>query len=297
VSLRSAANVVRALRGLGHRVSVADPSDPGFNLKAHARGHQLVLPILHGEGGEDGQIQLQLEEHGLPYLGSASSASALAFDKLSHKQWMVSQGIPTPSWQVVTRATLPETISGRNSFVLRPIRGGSSIDTHVVHDHVSQPLPDERLDELFGRYTEMLLEELIAGHELTVAVVGDRALPVVLIIPPDGEEFDYDNKYNGRTREVPNPEHIDPAIQQAAQRLALRVHRGMGCRHLSRTDIMVDSSGGLHVLEINTLPGMTEGSLLPKAALAGGMTMSQLAARLVELVAPGTEFGIGMKEL
>jgi D-alanine-D-alanine ligase len=130
----------------------------------------------------------------------------------------------------------------------------------------------------------MLLEELIDGTELTVPVLGATSLPVIEIIPPKNQEFDYENKYNGATQELCPPQHIDTPKQQEAQRLAELIHNQVGARHLSRTDIILDREGKMWVLELNTMPGLTDQSLFPKAAQSSGMSMPQLVQRLVDLV-------------
>jgi D-alanine-D-alanine ligase len=122
------------------------------------------------------------------------------------------------------------------------------------------------------------------GNEITVPILDQKALPVVEIVPPDNEEFDYDNKYNGRSQELCPPLSVPRETQKQAQELAEKVHKTMGCRHLSRVDIMIDKAGKLYVLEINTMPGMTDQSLYPKSALVAGMMMPDLMTKFVELV-------------
>ena len=129
----------------------------------------------------------------------------------------------------------------------------------------------------------MLLEELVEGIEITVAVVGDQALPVIEIIPPEAGEFDYENKYNGRSQELCPPEHVAEDIQAEARDLALRTHNLTGCRDFSRTDMILTPLGELWILETNTIPGMTDQSLLPKAAAAAGIPMPLLCDRLVQM--------------
>jgi D-alanine-D-alanine ligase len=132
------------------------------------------------------------------------------------------------------------------------------------------------------KHQRLLLEALIAGTEITVGMLGEQPLPVIEIIPPEHGEFDYENKYNGQTQELCPPVHVSPELQQAAQQLAQQVHELCGCRDFSRTDIIIDAEQQLWVLEINTIPGMTDQSLLPKAASVAGITMPQLVDRLVE---------------
>jgi D-alanine-D-alanine ligase len=138
-------------------------------------------------------------------------------------------------------------------------------------------------DDLFGRHPEMLLEQLIVGQELTIGILRNRPLPVILIEPPAGEDFDYENKYNGRTKEIVNPPGIPHDIQRRAQQLALQIHVLTGCRHISRSDMILTPDGTLYILETNTIPGMTEQSLFPKMAQADGIDMARLVNSFVEM--------------
>lgn len=282
VSLRSAANVIEWLRGLGYDVAVADPAEAGFNLEPVVQNCDVVLLMLHGAGGEDGMLQKQLEAMGKPFLGSGAAACELTFDKAKYRDFIAAWGIPMAEGKVVTRAQFDASPLRRKPYVLKPVNGGSSIDTIIVHDLEKEPSA-ARFDELFSYYHRMLLERLIEGQELTVGVLGDMALPIILIVPPVGGEFDYENKYNGRTQEIVNPPQISSEAQQKAQDLALRAHQLTGCRHLSRTDMILAPNGGLYVLETNTLPGMTAQSLFPKMAAAAGIDPPALITRFLQM--------------
>lgn len=282
VSLRSAANVTHWLRETGHEVVVADPAEPGFELARASADCDAVIPMLHGAGGEDGVLQRQLEALGKPFLGSGSQACALTFDKVKCREFMSARGVRIPQGRVVNGASFSASPLRERPYVLKPINGGSSVDTLILHDLAREP-DAAYFDQLFNRYPEMLLEELIAGKELTVGVLGDEALPIILIVPPEAEEFDYENKYNGRTQEIVNPPDVPDDVQRAAKELALHVHRLTGCRHLTRTDMIMTPAGELCVLEINTIPGMTEQSLFPKMAAAAGVAMPALVKRFVQL--------------
>jgi D-alanine-D-alanine ligase len=280
VSLRSAAAVREALVELGHEVVAVDPGDGMDTVKAAARECELALPILHGTGGEDGSIQRVLEEAGVPYLGAGVAASELCFDKARLKDLLVAHDILTPQSEMVDATTFERSELVKRPFVLKPNDGGSSVDMLLAR---KLPFDAERARELLERYGTMLLEELIEGVEITVPVLGAKALPVIEIVPPEGGEFDYENKYNGKTAEICPAESLSAEQQKQAQRLAERVHELAGVRHVSRTDIMMTGDGQMYVLEINTIPGMTAQSLLPKSAAAAGMSWVQLVARLVEL--------------
>ncbi len=281
VSKRSGANIAEALESLGYKVVRADPADPGFDLPQLAGDVDLVFPILHGAGGEDGVIQAELERLGKPFLGSGSEASRIAFNKVQFKEAMKKHDIHTPDWEVVNAENIKQSSLAKKPFVLKPISGGSSIDAFIVRDPAAWPAG---IEEALLRYKEMLLEELVGGSEVTVPVLGSRALPLILIVPPDGEEFDYENKYNGKSQEITAPTKIGAAVQEKAQVLAVAVHNAIGCRHLSRTDIILQPNGTMTVLEINTIPGLTAESLFPKAAAAAGIDLKALVQEFVRLV-------------
>lgn len=280
ISLLSGDNVEQALKACRYAVRRADPAEPGFELAEAVHGVDLVFPMLHGEGGEDGVIQAELEQLEVPFVGSGSKACELTYDKTEFKRLLESHKIATPAWEVVTPQSFTATPLAGRPFVLKPITGGSSIDTFIVRD--PQELPT-RLPATLERYGEMLLEELVPGQEVTVGVIGEQALPLILIVPPEGQEFDYENKYNGKSQEIVEPDEVPEAVQQEAQKLALHIHRLSGCRHISRSDFIIQADGSLSVLELNTLPGMTAESLVPKAAAAAGLAMPALVKYLVEL--------------
>lgn len=275
VSLRSGQAIAEALESKGYRIILHDPLHGMDNLPTA----DVVFPALHGEGGEDGSIQAELERQGIPYVGSGPDTSALCFDKQAFKQLLRDRDFPLAQDEVVSLETFWQSSLISQPFVLKPIRGGSSLDILIVRD--THSLPREAINKLLELYGEMLLEELIEGIELTAGVLDTEPLPVIEIIPPDNGEFDYENKYNGLTRELCPPEHIDQETQRQARELALQVHELVGAHDLSRTDIMVASDGRLVILETNTLPGMTEESLFPKAARAAGLTMPELCNQLV----------------
>lgn len=279
VSLRSGAAVVRALHNLGHSTTVYDPAD-GLDGIARLLPHtDLVFPALHGAGGEDGTVQAFLDSYKVRYIGAGPEASKHCFDKIATKEAFVANGIKTPKWQEVTAASFITASLAQHPYVLKPRFGGSSIDTIIARTGSATSIDMT----IFDRYDTLLLEELIDGIEMSVSVIGNEALPVVEIIPPEGKEFDYEYKYNGTTQELCPPQHIDTTTQEQAQSIAELAHAMLGVRHLSRTDMILSRHGEIYSLEINTLPGMTEASLLPKAAAAAGMSMEQLLEQLINL--------------
>lgn len=276
VSLRSGEAVAAALRAKGYTATIKDPATDLHGLGSP----DAVFPALHGEGGEDGVVQAALEAARIPYVGSGVAASALCFDKWMYRQVLQAAGLPIAQGEMVTVESIWQSSLTKRPFVLKPARGGSTIDVFIVRDLDTINKP--KIEASLRRYGLMLLEELVSGVEMTVGVLDEKPLSVVEIIPPSGGEFDYENKYNGETRELCPPEHISESLQAQAAELAARAHTLTGCRDLSRTDIIATPEGALVILETNTLPGMTDQSLFPKSAAAMGIPMVELIDRLVQ---------------
>lgn len=277
VSLRSGAAVADALKKSGHEVYLADPKD-NLDLAESTKDTGVVFIALHGEGGEDGSVQSELERLGIPYTGSNSQASALCFDKSAYKKLLLANNLPASSGQIVSEADIYSDAFQR-PYVLKPIKGGSSLDMQIVRNPDKASL--HTANDLLKKYPRMLLEQLVEGVEITVGVLDDEALPVTEIIPPKGAEFDYENKYNGATEEICPPLHVSESKQREAKLLAESIHKLAGCSQISRTDMIIDKSGKIHVLETNTIPGFTDQSLYPKMAAEYGISMPELADRLV----------------
>lgn len=273
VSLRSGRAVAGALRQAGHRVTEVEIEGSEVGLPGDTG---LCVLMIHGTFGEDGQIQGILDRRGIPYTGEGAEASRTAFDKLASKKLFDAAGVPTPRWEVLApgqRPTLPLPI------VVKAPREGSSVGVHLVRsaDQVESALADcASMDR------EILVEELIEGRELTVGVVGDRALPVVEIRPQEGF-YDYAHKYTKGASEYFCPAPLDEATTRRVQDAALAAHRALGLEVYSRIDILLRADGELFVLEANTIPGMTETSLLPKAAAAAGTSFPALCEEIAEL--------------
>lgn len=282
VSLRSGVAVAEALANIGHNVSKYDPINGYQGLDNYISKVDVVFPILHGIGGEDGEVQKELENRKFNFLGAGSEISKLCFDKVRSKVKFTELGFKTPDSEVVDLEGFKKSDISKGNFVLKPIEGGSTIDTFIVND------PNDKIDlNVFSKYSTMLLEQLIEGIEITVPVLADKALPVIEIIPPEGKDFDYENKYNGETQELCPPKNVSAGLQHKAQDIALKIHQQLGVKHLSRTDIIINKNNDLYVLEINTMPGMTNQSLFPKAANVSGLTMDQLVETFIELTRKG----------
>jgi D-alanine-D-alanine ligase len=249
----------------------------------------VAFLALHGPYGEDGTIQGLLDLLGIPYVGSGTLASALAMDKVMAKKVLAAEGVPVPRGIAVEAATFrgdPDGVARDVAAavmpaVVKPSRQGSSIGMTLVDEPAAM---QAALEEALRFDTQAVVEERLRGAEITVGVVGNRelqALPVVEIVPKRAF-FDYRAKYDPGLSDEICPARIPAEAAQAAQALAVRTHRALGCRGLSRTDMILTEAGPV-VLELNTMPGMTVNSLLPKAAKAAGIPFGELLDRLVRL--------------
>jgi len=279
VSLESGRAVHAALQRLGHRSSLGDirPDD----LSALRRPIDLVFIALHGEFGEDGTLQALLDETGLPYTGSGADASRLAMNKVVAKRRFQAQGIPTPAYAVVQADNI-DTQAFRVGWpaVVKPVSSGSSVDTTICR--TAMTLRRAALD-LVEKYGEALIERYVKGPELTVGILGDRALPVCEI-RTRREFYDYDAKYNDDDTQYLFDLELPPELLKRVQELALEAHRTLGCRVFSRVDCMIDATTlEPFFLEVNTIPGFTSHSLVPKSAARIGINFDQLCQRIVEL--------------
>lgn len=273
VSLRSGAAVARALRSLGAIVEEVDVKDSSFSLPSAV---DLAYNMIHGTFGEDGQIQEILERRGVPYTGEGIAGSRLAFDKILSKRRFDEHGVPTGRWHVITAGELPRFDL---PFVVKAPRQGSSVGVHIIKDSASLPAA---LEDCFRFGDDVVVEEFFPGRELTVGILGDVALPVIEIVPREGF-YDYEHKYTKGASEYFVPAAIGKEATEAVQRTALSAKRALGLEIYSRVDVILASDGRLNVLEINTIPGMTETSLLPKAAAVAGLDFPSLCERIASL--------------
>ncbi len=276
VSLRSGAAVAKALRSLGHTVQELDPRDGTWVLPA---GTDVVFLALHGTYGEDGTVQRRLDELGALYTGCDAEASRIAFDKVLTKQRCVAAGVPTARYLVVDSEKAPWPKDWPPPLVVKPVRQGSSVGLQFIERTETWP---GALAEALKFDSEVLVEEKIIGRETTVGILGGKPLPVVEVRPKTGS-YDYQNKYTAGRTEYFCPADFDAAMTERIQTAAVGAFQAIGGRDYARVDVMVGAGGKPVVLEVNTLPGMTETSLLPKAAAAAGLDYAQLCQRMVEL--------------
>jgi len=276
VSLRTGISVARALRSLGHAVLELDPQHADWTLPA---GTEVVFLALHGTYGEDGTVQTQLEALGVPYTGCGPEASRLAFDKVRTKECCARAGLHTPRYEVFEGADHPWPQGWEPPVVLKPVCEGSSVGLRFVRNRGTW---SEALAEAAGHGGRVLMEEMVKGRELTVGILDRSALPVVEIRPHEGT-YDYHHKYTPGATDYLVPAPLDPRVTSAVQEAGLRAFQAVGGRDYGRVDILLDASDRPMVLEVNTLPGMTETSLLPKAAQAAGYDYGALCQAMIDL--------------
>ncbi len=310
VSFSTGRGVAQALRNLGHEVTSIDAADghelpagreaegarslaavralpPAAMLSAvqvpAVRDAEVVFIALHGTYGEDGTIQAALELAGKVYTGSGVLASALAMDKAMSKRVFEREALPTPHWMLleagVPGSALDVSLLGGYPLVVKPNAEGSTIGLSIVR-HPSE------LQAAIGKAAEhdpqVLVEQYVEGRELTVAVIGEVAYPVVEIEPKSGF-YDYTSKYTKGMTTYTCPAKLDKELSRHLRELAVEAAQVLGCRGVARVDFRLGDDDEPMILEVNTLPGMTPTSLVPMAAAAKGMTYDQLVARILEL--------------
>lgn len=279
VSLATGAGIAQALRSLGANVAEVDVPGPDFELPNNT---WLAFIALHGEFGEDGQLQQILEDRGVPYTGENVEASQLAFDKIPTKERFTKHGVNTPHWEIIHDG---ETPTLRLPYVIKPPRQGSTVGIQIVRQEAEAAAA---LAAARAFDDELLIEQFIPGRELTIGVLGDLALPILEIIPKSGF-YDFNDKYpflnpqGGGGAEHVCPAPIEAALAGKIQNLVLQATLALDLKVYSRVDVLLSPDNVPFVLEANTIPGMTETSLLPDAAAVAGITYPELCARIIEL--------------
>lgn len=284
VSLKGAQAVKKALEALGHRWEFFDPATDLLALMQRAKEFDCAFLVVHGPGGEDGTLQGFLDSIGLPYQGAGVLGSALAMHKGLAKQLYRLAGLKVPEGRSFTKE---ESFEKARDFakslgypvVVKPATQGSSIGLTIVKQEKDL---SEALEKAYAVDNEILIEEYLKGREITVGILDDKPLPVVEIIPKSSETFDYTTKYTPGLAEEICPAPIGEELTKKAQNYGLIAHNCLKLRHYSRTDMIIKDQE-LYVLETNTIPGMTETSLLPLAAKVAGYTFESLIQKLLEL--------------
>jgi len=280
VSLASGRAVAEALQSIGLHATTVDL--PAANLDGLPADTGLAFNTIHGTFGEDGKLQDLLEQRGIPYTGAGAATSRIAFDKHLSKAAFLAAGVPTPHSETLDLTVPGATPSLPLPLVIKPPREGSSVGVHIVRNATELAAA---LTDVARFSSDALIEEFIEGMELTVGILGDRPLPIVHIIPPEGV-YDMASKYpwlsGSKGSQYICPADLDAATTTAIQQAALAAHRALGIEIYSRVDVLLDDQGNPHVLEANTIPGMTASSLLPKAAAAIGIAFPELCRLIAE---------------
>jgi D-alanine-D-alanine ligase len=281
VSMETGAALAKALSARGYRVTeiVVDTNLPKVLL---GEGIDVAFVALHGRWGEDGCIQGLLEALRIPYTGSGVLASALSMNKIYAKRMFQYLGLPVVEDQVVPRSELGEFSAARLAFdlpvVIKPSQEGSSVGVSIVHHETDLQTALEEARRFAG---DVLIERYVAGREIQVGILDDQALGAIEVRPAE-EFYDYKAKYkSGGTTQYLFPAPLQEQQTRAVCQLGLQAHRALGCRGISRVDTILAEDGRFQLLEVNTIPGMTEASLIPKIALGIGISFEDLAERLL----------------
>jgi len=277
VSLRSGSGVANALRSLGADAFEIDVRTGNFHLPP---GTELAFNALHGTFGEDGAVQAILEAKGIPYTGEGEAGSRLAFDKIESKRRFVEYGVPTAPYVTLRKGEIPNLSL---PYVVKVPCQGSSVGVYMVKALNER---DVALERAFAQADSILVEAFVSGRELTVGVLGENVLPIIEIRPRGGF-YSYENKYTwtnrGGAAEHECPARLSRREKALVESAALAAHRSLELEIYSRVDVILDANREPQVLEVNTIPGMTETSLLPEAAAAAGISMPQLCEFIVQL--------------
>ena len=278
ISLKTGNAALQALQQLGY-AAVAIDVQKNLPQQLQQAGIEIAFIALHGRFGEDGRVQGLLEMLQIPYTGSGVLASSLAIDKVMTKQFFLYHQLPTPEFNFMRDGDSMTDLLERCHHlpaVVKPSREGSTIGITIAENREELRAGIELASNLDGT---VLVEDFIEGSELTVSVLNGRALPVIKIVPKSGF-YDYQAKYNSGDTEYLLPAPIDKDVYQLVQQAAVKACRVLGCRGAARVDFML-RQGEFFCIEINTIPGMTETSLLPKAAQAAGIDFAQLVEMIL----------------
>lgn len=281
VSLATGKAVLKALTDSGFDAVAVDVTGTTIDLP---EGTELAFNAIHGTFGEDGQLQDILEAKGIPYTGAGSASSKLAIHKSLSKEKFLAAGVPTARSETISLAPgLLPNLTIKAPLVIKPPLEGSSVGIQIVKAQDEVP---GALLKAAEKYDEVLIEEFIEGRELTVGILDGEPLPIVHIIPPDGD-YDFSSKYpwlsGGKGSQYICPADLDLETTRAVQAAALAAYKALGIEVYARVDVLIDKDNQPFVLEANTIPGMTETSLLPKAAAAAGIPFPALCQTIAEL--------------
>lgn len=278
ISLMSANQVKKALGVEGHLVKIFDLKKGYQQLKKISKSFNVIFPVIHGEEGEGGDLQKFLSTQGIPFVGGSWKGYKKAWYKIPFKKFADKNKIPTSTWKKVK--SKEDIIKFGFPSVLKSSSGGSSREVVILKSKDS--LKSYLVNKLLKSNLPLFVEKYLQGIEVTVAMLGNKSLPVVEIVPPDGEWFDYQNKYWGATKEIPHAPSLDEKTKKLVQEISEKIHKNFNLGQFSRTDFIL-SNGKVYVLEVNTIPGLTTSSLFPKAAAALGISFPKLLDKIVKM--------------
>ncbi len=289
ISIRSGLAIYQALQELGYNSALIDVGRDIVHVLKKEK-IKIAFLALHGGIGENGAIQGMLEVLGIPYTGSGVLASALAMDKEASRKIFLYHGLSVPPFVIVTRKEKNSSLLTPHSlpdfdipWVIKPAHEGSSIGVSIVREEAALTVALEKAFQ-FGR--RAIIEKFIPGKEVHIGILSNRVLGGVEIMP-SLEFYNYEAKYTSGLTEYIIPPKIDPQVYEKTKASALKAHMALGCSGATRVDLKIDEEGTPYVLEINTLPGMTGTSLLPKIAQAGGMSFKELIEEILRLAVKG----------
>ena len=279
ISLISGESVFNSLITSGLDVIKLDLNKDNIS-KVKELNPDRIFIVLHGKGGEDGEIQLHLENLGIPYTGSGSESSKVCMNKRTTKKILLENNIQTPGYIKISKSTNIEDIenSFQYPFVIKPTSEGSSIGVYVVEDRVSCK---EAINENIKISNDVIVEEYISGKEYTVGIVDNNALPVIKLIPP-GKFYDFEAKYNSKETKYICPSGLDQNTEEEIKKLSLNCFSLLNCRGWGRVDLIIDEKNKPWVIELNTVPGMTEHSLVPMAANYRNINFNELVLKILD---------------
>lgn len=284
ISMASGEAVLQSLLRQGYNAVKVDVTEQSPELPADL---DLAFNLIHGTYGEDGGLQSYLDDLNLPYTGAGAEASRVGFDKILSKNEFLNAGVATPKSQTILTSEGVNAVEFDLPYVIKPPREGSSVGVHIVK---TQAEAEAAFEDVKQYSDDVLVEQFIEGKELTVGVLGELVLPIVHI-DPSGEFYDINSKYSWLGEEDSSvagktqyhcPAQLDDATTQKIQQVAKAAYDSIGTEIYARVDVLLDYLGNPYILEINTIPGMTETSLLPKAAAAAGVNFDQLCVQIAE---------------
>ena len=297
VSIKTGESIIKHIDNKKYDIFPMDFDGDFKNLIYQIRENDinLVFNALHGGDGENGILQSKFEKNNIKFTGSISTSSKNAMDKNRTKQICLENNIPTAPWGIVNKQNdnyfdiLKKIKGDKNSFsiVLKPINEGSSFDLFIIDTPLNSigRVSDEFKNchmVLLNKYGSYMIELFIKGRELTVGIVGNQILPIVEILPKNNF-YDYESKYSVGMSDYVIPATLGEEVLAEINYLVMKLYKKLDCRHYGRVDIRIDTNNSINILELNTLPGMTNTSLLPKAAMSYGINYSELVEKIIKL--------------